>query len=109
MNATKLNKEELLKLYNLQIDELISVSSRITKENFNNAVEFCSIINAKSGKCSENCKYCAQSSHYKTDIECYPLLSPEKIKESALDARKNGAHLKTTQYCFLKRCHQHKL
>jgi len=91
MNVAELNKEELLNLYNLQIDELISFSSKITKENFNNEVEFCSIVNAKSGKCSENCKYCAQSSHYKTDIECYPLLSSEKITESALDARRNGA------------------
>ncbi|MDD3013559.1 MAG: biotin synthase BioB [Candidatus Gastranaerophilales bacterium] len=88
---TKTIKEELLELYNLPVNILIDISSKITKEYFDNKVEFCSIISAKTGKCSENCKYCAQSSHYRTDIENHPLLNPEEIKKSAIDARNNGA------------------
>jgi len=84
-------KEELLELYNLPVNELITLSSKITKENFSNKVEFCSIISAKTGKCSENCKYCAQSSHYRINIENHPLLNLEEIRKSAIDARNNGA------------------
>jgi len=87
----KTKKEELLELYNLPVDELIAISSKITKENFDNKVEFCSIISAKTGKCSENCKYCAQSSHYRTNIENHSLLSIEEIRKAAIDAKNNGA------------------
>lgn len=82
---------ELLGLYNLPVDELIAVSSRITQDNFRNEVEFCSIISAKTGKCQENCKYCSQSSHYRTTIESHPLISVETVKKAALSAKDNGA------------------
>jgi len=65
----------------------------ITEENFDDKVEFCSIVSAKTGKCSENCKYCAQSAHYRTNIETHPLLSPEEVKKCALEAKQNGAKL----------------
>lgn len=88
---TKEKIDELLELYNLSVDDLIAMSSRITKENFSNKVELCSIISAKTGKCQEDCKYCSQSSHYKTSIESHPLVSLEKVKEAALSAKENGA------------------
>ena len=55
-------------------------------------VKLCSIINAKSGKCPENCAFCAQSKHHKTGVDIFPLLSPEKILEVAMKAEKNGSH-----------------
>lgn len=88
---------ELLKLYNLPIDELIALSAGITKENFNNEVEFCSIISAKTGRCEENCKYCSQSAHHKAKINVHPLLSLEEIKKAAESAKKNGA----TRFCVV--------
>ena len=78
-------KEELLKLYNLPLDELLKESSKYMSNN----IEFCSLINARNGKCSQNCKYCAQSSHYRTDIESYPLVSIEEVKKVALEAKAN--------------------
>ena len=80
-----MNKAELLKLYNQDLNELLSLSKKFVKNN----IEFCSLINARNGKCSQNCKYCAQSSHYCTNIESYPLIELSKVKESAIDAKKH--------------------
>lgn len=90
-------KEELLKLYEKPLDELIEISSQITKEHFDNTVEACSIISAKTGACGENCKYCAQSKHNHAEIECHPLLDVETVKKAALSAKENGA----TRFCIV--------
>ncbi len=92
-----MDKQELLKLYNLELEELVSKAEKITKENFNNEIEVCSIISAKTGKCGENCKYCSQSIHNHADIVCHPLLSVEEVKQSALKAKENGA----TRFCIV--------
>lgn len=81
----------LLQLYGLRLDELLQRATNVAAENLDNSVEFCSIINAKSGKCCQNCKYCAQSSHYRTNIETYPLVSLDEVRKCAQDARNNGA------------------
>ena len=83
----KIDKDELLRLYNLELDELLSISSKYISDD----VEFCSLINARSGKCSQNCKYCAQSSHYCTNIESYPLVDIEEVKKVAQEAKSNFA------------------
>lgn len=80
-------KEELLNLYNLPLEELLNESSKYMSNN----IEFCSLINARNGKCSQNCKYCAQSSHYRTDIESYPLVDIEEVKIAAEEALNNKA------------------
>ena len=78
-----MNKSELLELYNSDIDKLLKLSSKYVK----NTVEFCSLINARNGKCSQNCKYCAQSSHYRTHIDSYPLVDISEVTKSALEAK----------------------
>lgn len=80
-------KEELLRLYNLPLEELLKESSKYMSDN----IEFCSLINARNGKCSQDCKYCAQSSHYRTDIESFPLVDIEEVKKAALEAINNKA------------------
>ena len=82
-----LSKQELLDLYNMDLDKLLNESKKYLKDE----VEFCSIINARSGKCSQNCKYCAQSSHYNTDIESFPLIDVETVVKAAHDSVENGA------------------
>ena len=82
-----MNKEELLKLYNEDLDTLLETASKYIKKD----IEFCSLINARNGKCSQNCKYCAQSSHYCTNIESYPLVSLEEVKKIALEAKSHKA------------------
>lgn len=82
-----MNKQELLDLYNTNLDKLLKVASKHVK----NDVEFCSIVNARNGKCSQNCRYCAQSSHYNTQIDSFPLVEIETVKKAATDAKANGA------------------
>lgn len=81
-----MDKKELIGLYNLPLDELFQISSKYMTNN----IEFCSLVNARNGKCSQNCKYCAQSSHYRTDIEDYPLIKKEEIQKAAIEAKNNG-------------------
>lgn len=92
-----LTKADYLKLYDKPLDELIEISHKITLENFDNTVEACSIISAKTGECSENCKYCSQSKHNHAKIECHPLLDVETVKKAALSAKENGA----TRFCIV--------
>ena len=80
-----IDKQELLRLYNLDLEELLKISSQYIK----NEVEFCSLINARNGKCSQDCKYCAQSAHYCTHIESYPLVEIEKVRKAALESKSN--------------------
>ncbi|HBG49977.1 MAG TPA: biotin synthase BioB [Cyanobacteria bacterium UBA9971] len=88
--AVKTNINEFLELYELPLEELIDISSKLTQQNFKNKVDFCSIVSAKTGKCGENCKYCAQSSHYRTNIETHPLISLDEVKKCAISARESG-------------------
>ena len=83
----KLSKEELLKLYNMDLEALLELSSKYVKDT----VEFCSIVNARNGKCSQNCKYCAQSSFYRTDIESYPLIPVVDVIKAAEESVENKA------------------
>lgn len=91
MDYTNLTKEQYLKLWDRPLNELIEIASGITKANFTNEVESCSILSAKTGACSENCKYCAQSQHNHAEIECHPLLDVETVVKAALSAKENGA------------------
>lgn len=90
-------KDDYLKLYDKPLSELIKISGEITSENFDNSVEACSIISAKTGECKENCKYCAQSKHNHAQIECHPLLDVETVKKAAISARDNGA----SRFCIV--------
>lgn len=78
-------KEELLRLYNLPLEELLAESSKYMSDN----IEFCSLINARNGKCSQNCKYCAQSSHYCTNIESYPLVDIQEVIKAEKESKEN--------------------
>ena len=70
-----LNKNEALNLAKTSdLDALLSAANEIRQICCGDEFNFCSIINARCGKCSENCKYCAQSAHFKTGCETYSLL-----------------------------------
>ncbi|MBQ3834743.1 MAG: biotin synthase BioB [Elusimicrobia bacterium] len=85
----KLTKEEAISLVKADLQELCSCANKIRERFCGNKFDMCSIINGKSGKCSENCKYCAQSAYHKTNIKEYPLLDTETIlKEAKYNADK---------------------
>jgi biotin synthase len=71
--------------------EIIAAANEIRRHFKGNKVKLCSIVNAKSGRCPEDCGYCAQSSRHKAKINIYPLMSAKEIHEKAKKARKEGA------------------
>ena len=71
--------------------ELRARAHEITERCVEKRFDFCSIINARSGRCSENCKWCAQSAHWKTDCETYGWVGTEACVKAAQEAAANGA------------------
>jgi len=67
---------------------LLAAANFIRKTFKGNKIKLCAIVNAKSGKCSENCSFCAQSAHHKTKIQTHPLLSKQEIAQAAKTAEK---------------------
>lgn len=86
----KITKTEAFKLISADLNKLCSSADEIRRKFCGNYFDLCSIVNGKSGKCSENCKYCAQSVHYKTQTEKYPLISTKKIIKDAIYNQKQG-------------------
>ena len=63
--------------------ELCRIADEVRGHFFKNKIETCSIVNARSGRCSENCKWCAQSAHNRTGASVYPLLPSGEILDAA--------------------------
>ena len=85
--------EELLVEFvvNQPLHRVFAVASELRQKYRGSMVDLCSIVNAKSGECPEDCKYCAQSIHYHTDVKSYGLLPEEEILRKAEQARNWGA------------------
>lgn len=83
INSGTLSREEAILLSSAQLEPLCEAADQIRRHFCGNAFDMCSIINGKSGKCPEDCKYCAQSSHYSADTAVYPLLSTDEILREA--------------------------
>jgi len=89
-----ISREEALRLVSVRdsgtIDYLLNAAHEITKKFSPPRADLCSLVNAKSYLCSEDCGFCSQSSHYKTGVKRYPLMKPEEILEKALACEANG-------------------
>lgn len=68
---------------NADLTELLDQAGRIQEKFCGKYVDLCSIINGRAGRCSENCRYCAQAACNHTDIEVYPFLEKEEIYTAA--------------------------
>jgi biotin synthase len=94
LSGKKITMEEaevLLDVHEKDVMKLVEAANRICRQLNGDTVDVESLINAKSGNCAEDCAFCAQSGHYKTDITKYPLLSKETILTAAARARDGGA------------------
>lgn len=78
-----ISREQALELAQAPLEELCAAANALREQFCGNAFDICTIINAKSGKCSENCKFCAQSAHYHTGAEEYAMLDTASIVEQA--------------------------
>lgn len=74
-----ITKEDAIKLCGEPLNELCDASDELRQHFCGNSFDICTIINGKSGKCSEDCKYCAQSAFYQTQVEEYSLVDNESF------------------------------
>ena len=93
LSGGQISRDEALRLFQLEtsadILDLLSWSNRIREKFKGNKIHLCSIVNAKAGACSENCSFCAQSSHYQTGSPKYGFVDPEPVADAAAEADKN--------------------
>lgn len=91
MSGELISKEEALLLADAPLEELTAAADEIRSHFCQSGFDICTIVNGKCGKCSEDCKYCAQSAHYHTACsETYPLLSTEELVEGARHNKEQG-------------------
>ena len=76
-----LSREEARELIELPEEELFAGATQLREQSFGRDIEACFIINAKSGNCNMNCRFCSQSGFNSTEIERYPFMSAEQLQE----------------------------
>jgi len=86
-----MNRQELNRLFKLPLLDLIAMANGVRQDLAGSNLELCSILNAKSGLCSQDCKFCAQAMRHPTGIATYPLKKKEEMMEAALRAKEIGA------------------
>ncbi len=88
----KVKKSEALKIYNWpKLDELKSAAFQISQKRAAKKISACALINAKQGKCSEDCKYCAQSAHWNSSCQTKEMIEVSAALKIASQAAENGA------------------
>lgn len=93
IDGRRFNKsEDLTFFFTCDLSELCQGADMIREHFVGDHVDLCSIINGKSGKCPEDCKYCAQSAHHHTSCETYDFLSEDEIVEACKFNESHGVH-----------------
>ncbi len=89
--------DEIEEIYNLPLLNLVYRAASVHRRFFNpREIKVSSLLSVKTGGCSEDCKYCSQSSYYKTGTQDEPMLSVDQVLEAARKARQDGA----TRFCL---------
>jgi biotin synthase len=91
-----ITQEEAMRLGQLrshaEIEALVERAWRARLDRFGDSTDMCSLVNAKSGGCAEDCGFCAQSRYAEADTPMHAMMSPEQILEHARAAEAAGAH-----------------
>ncbi|HJD59888.1 MAG TPA: biotin synthase BioB [Rickettsia endosymbiont of Omalisus fontisbellaquei] len=89
--------DEAKEIFSLPFMELIYKAQTVHRTNFDpNKVQISSLLSIKTGSCPENCKFCPQSAHYKTDVKKEPLMKIEEVVTAAKRAKAAGS----TRFCM---------
>ena len=92
INGQAITRAEIDILIKAPHEEVYKAAGEITRHFLKDKFDMCSIINAKSGRCPEDCKWCAQSAHYKTAADVYTLLPSAECVRHAQYNEKQGIH-----------------
>lgn len=91
LEGKEIDRQEALRLAEEPLERLREAAEEIRQKMCGDGFDLCTIVNAKCGRCSEDCKYCAQSAHYRTACEeSYPLLSTEELLAGARHNARQG-------------------
>jgi biotin synthase len=94
MAGGSVDRDEALWMFHLEnqadITDLMSAANRLREHFKGNKIHLCSIVNAKAGGCSENCKFCSQSAAYTTESPRYGFTDPEPVSEASKEAEQNN-------------------
>ncbi|MDD4084993.1 MAG: biotin synthase BioB [Acholeplasmataceae bacterium] len=94
LKGGEITRNEAIELINVPDQDtmlLLAMADRIRQRFNGDEVDVCAIVNARSGRCPENCKFCAQSVHHNTGVQEYPLLSADELVSAAKKAKDAGA------------------
>lgn len=94
LNGGAITEEEARTLIRTKDEDtmlLLACADKIRQKFSGRSVDLCAIINARSGACQEDCKFCAQSARYHTGVKTYQFLPEEEVIEAAKRAKKSGA------------------
>ena len=90
-------REEIAAIYQLPFTELLFRAAAVHRANFDPLeVQRCTLLSVKTGGCTEDCKYCAQSTRHKTAVKASPMLPADEVLEAARRAKQAGS----TRFCM---------
>ncbi|MCT4633840.1 MAG: biotin synthase BioB [Firmicutes bacterium] len=95
LNGYEITFDEAMELVKIkeenELELLYKYADEIRDKYCGDSFDVCTIMNVKSGKCSEDCSFCAQSAHYETKCDTYDLLNADEIVERAVEMEESGA------------------
>ncbi len=94
LKGEEITREEAIELIHTSDEDtmlLLAMADKIRRTFNGDDVDLCAIVNARSGRCPENCKFCAQSAHHNTGVTEYPFMTADEILSAARKAKEAGA------------------